>query len=67
MSSFTGIAKLMNWKLLREQKEYCINEANNNPDAAQIYDGLVHLIDALQDAAVSDGIATERQVFGSGT
>jgi len=62
--SVTDTIKNINWKLLREQKEYCINEANNNQEATNIYDGLIHLIDALQDAAVNDGLATENEVFG---
>ena len=54
----------VNWPLLREQKEYCINEANNNSECSEIYDGIVHLIDALQDAVVADGIVSEYEVFG---
>ncbi len=41
----------IDWTLLREQKEYCVNEANNNPDACEIYSGIVHLMDHLQDFA----------------
>lgn len=55
----------IDWALLREQKEYCVNEAANNADCAHIYDGLTHLLDALQDAAVKDGFATFEQVFGA--
>lgn len=54
----------MNWELLREQKGYCVNEANNRPEVGEIYDGIVQLIDALQDAAILDGVATEEEVFG---
>lgn len=59
------ILRNMNWALLREQKEYCVNEAANAPDVAAIYDGIISLIDHLQDAAVLDGIATEDEVFGA--
>jgi hypothetical protein len=53
----------LDWALLREQKDYCENEAANN-DAAEIYEALLSLIDYLQDAAVLDGIATEDEVYG---
>lgn len=55
--------KAIDWKLLRKQKDYCVNEASNS-DAGEIYDGIVNLIDVLQDAAVKDGIASEETVFG---
>jgi vesicle coat complex subunit len=55
----------MNWALLREQKEYCMNEAENKKDVAHIYDGVFRLLENLQDAAILDGIATEAEVFGS--
>jgi hypothetical protein len=56
---FTSI----NWKLLREQKLYMLNEANlkENPSA---YDGVIGLLDAIQDAAVASGMYTEVNVFG---
>jgi hypothetical protein len=53
----------IDWALLREQKEYCINEAANNAECAHIYDGIVHLMDALQDQAVANG-ELEEVVFG---
>lgn len=62
--SIRNVIEQIDWKLLREQKEYCINEANNNHEVGHIYDGLVNLIDAIQDAAINDGLATETQVFG---
>lgn len=54
----------IDWVLLREQKEYCENEAANNTEVGHIYDGIVSMIDAIQDAAVADGLATEGEVFG---
>jgi hypothetical protein len=48
----------MNWKLLREQKTFLWN--TESEEAL----GIVHLIDAIQDAAVVDGIATQLEVFG---
>ena len=54
----------LDWVLLREQKEYVNNEACNNQDARHIYEGLLSLIDAVQDEAVVNGDATEKEVFG---
>lgn len=59
------IIERMGWALLREQKTYCLNEARNNPDAAHIYDGIVHLMDALQDAAYEYRFATEEEIYGN--
>ena len=47
-----------NWELLRNQKEWLLN---NGSDEAM---GLVHFLDAIQDAVVEDGFATEFEVFG---
>lgn len=58
------ILQRMNWKLLREQKEYCFNESMNNGEVIHIYEGIVSLMDNLQDAAVAQGIATALVVFG---
>ena len=49
----------INWKLLRSQKAWLVHAAT--PEA----DGLTMLLDALQDAVVEDGIATESEVFGA--
>jgi hypothetical protein len=46
------------WGLIRKQKEWLLN---NGSDEAM---GLVHFLDAIQDAVVEDGIATEFEVFG---
>lgn len=59
------VLRNLNWPLLREQKEYCLNEAANNKDAEEIYDGIVSLFYHLQDAAILNGIATEEEVFGA--
>jgi hypothetical protein len=47
-----------NWELLRNQKEWLWNQESDEAI------GLVHFLDAIQDAAVEDGIATELEVFG---
>lgn len=48
----------IDWSLLRKQKEWLLNQDNEN--AA----GLVHLIDSIQDQAVNTASATEIEVFG---
>lgn len=62
--SIRNVIEQVDWKLLRDQKLYCLNEWNNNPEACDIYSGLVNMIDAIQDAAIADGLATETEVFG---
>ena len=52
----------IDWTLLREQKEYLVNEANNNPDAGHIYSGIVNLMDHLQDFAAET--LGDAEVFG---
>ena len=66
MSAIESVMLRIDWLLLRMQKAYLFNEANNDAENGHIYDGMVCLIDALQDAAVADGLATEEEVFGSG-
>ena len=57
-----GMLDGIDWTLLREQKEYCVNEANNNADAGHIYSGIVHLLDHLQDFAAET--LGDAEVFG---
>ena len=47
-----------NWELLRNQKVFLWNHGS---DEAM---GLAHYLDAIQDAAVEDGLATKLEVFG---
>lgn len=58
--SIEQLLKNIDWPLLRRQKMllYSLVEANTPLDR------LVSFIDALQDAVVSEGIATEAEVFG---
>jgi len=53
------LMKDINWDLLRTQKEWLLN---NGDDEAM---GLTHLLDAIQDAVVAEGIVTEEEVFGT--
>lgn len=51
----------IDWETLRAQKAALIEISEGN----MLLLGLVSLLDAVQDAAVSDHIATEETVFGS--
>lgn len=48
----------INWALLREQKLHLMGTG------VRLDEGLLNMIDAIQDAVVDDGIATEKEVFG---
>jgi len=52
------LMKDINWDLLRTQKEWLLNNGDNEAM------GLVHLLDAIQDAVVAEGIVSE-EVFGT--
>ena len=55
----------INYELLIEQKLQLIRLANNhNEIVTTALDGVINLIDAIQDAVVADSIKTEEQVFG---
>ena len=58
-SFFTG----MDWALLRKQKVNLIQLAHDSIAPAHL-DGIISLIDCLQDAAVADGFVSELTVFG---
>lgn len=64
MTRADNILRHIDWETLREQKEFCWNESNKYSASAYIYDGLLHLIDSIQDAAVDDHVATEAEIFG---
>lgn len=53
------------WKLLREQKAQLLSmQGQSSATVEHAIDGLINWIDALQDAAVNDNIATQLEVFG---
>jgi hypothetical protein len=64
MSRASEVVQRIDWALLREQKDYCLNEAANNAEVGHIYMGIVHLMDCLQDAAAADNPHLESQIFG---
>lgn len=51
----------IDWALLRQQKEWLVNYTDD--DHAEI-DGLINLLDTLQDLAVESGEFSEETVFG---
>lgn len=58
----------IDWPLLRTQKNHLVAMAMapNCPVAqAEVLDGVVNLLDSIQDNAVAKGQATEAEVFGS--
>lgn len=64
MTNLESVMKGVDWELLREQKVFLFNEANNNSDAEEVCEGLLNLLDNLQDAVVADGLASAEEVFG---
>lgn len=72
MNKVVEIVKGIDFESLREQKLTLLNVIHNK-DALPLdkriipvdcIDGIIHMIDAIQDAAVQDGIKTEAEVFG---
>lgn len=65
MNHCTSVVNGINWKLLREQKRYCMDQILGNPfSTGTVHEGIVHLLAEIQNAAVADGLATEDEVFG---
>ena len=61
------IYKTLNWPLLRDQKQTLLMLRDNvhvTPADAEHLDGIINLIDALQDEAVDSGSVSETEVFG---
>jgi hypothetical protein len=50
------------WKLLRKQKEMLMRITCDDDYA--VLEGVIHMIDDIQDRAVANGDATEAEVFG---
>ena len=55
----------IDWELLRRQKQLLL-DALDAQSIGSMANGLVILIDNIQDAAVASGIATDVKVFGDG-
>ena len=57
----------LNYPLLRCQKACLVALAqrkDQDPDTQAALDGIIHLLDYIQDKIVDSGQAAERQVFG---
>jgi hypothetical protein len=56
----------LDWELLRAQKLWLLNVADKstNPDDQSAVDGILSMMDCIQDEAVENGDATEAEVFG---
>lgn len=68
MKHTTEAIRKIDWALLRMQKAWLLGwEDDIDFGGAHVAPGLINLIDALQDAAVADGVATEEEVFGTHT
>jgi len=60
----TSAVSKINFLLLREQKEKLIEVIGKVPTTLASLEGLVHLLDSIQDEAVALGVKTEIEVFG---
>lgn len=55
----------IDWKLLRAQKAELLAQVMQGKQMSMgAADGLLHLLDAIQDEAVAEEEATELEVFG---
>ena len=70
MKKVEEVIRKIDFKLLREQKKAVVH-ANSVRKTAGMFagdkkaiDGIIHMIDAIQDAVVEDGVKTEVEVFG---
>jgi hypothetical protein len=58
----------LDWKLLREQKSLLLVLAQGGKttvEETELLQGVVNLMDCLQDYALDNGEATELEVFGT--
>ena len=52
----------IDYAALQTQKLYLLNLTDNGQDKPEMW-AIIHLIDALQDAAVADGVVSEQEAF----
>ena len=69
MKKLESIVKKIDYPLLAQQKEGLLDYIRRNrgsimSDQIELLNGLVCLLDEIQDAVVEDGIKTEKEVFG---
>jgi hypothetical protein len=59
--------KSIDWVLLRSQKQSLVamaSDASKPASEIEVFDGVIALLDHIQDDAVAKGLATEQEVFG---
>ena len=56
----------IDWPLLRQQKLALVSASlpAHSADSDDALDGIIHLIDHIQDSMVESGVMTETEVFG---
>ena len=69
MSEVSRIIESLDFKLLREQKAElvaytCYNRSSMSAKRVGAIDGIINMLDSIQDAVVRDGIKTEEEIFG---
>ena len=62
MKNLANTIASIDWPQLQQQKLYLLHLTDTGHDKPDMW-GVIHLIDAIQDAAVADGIVTETQAF----
>ena len=63
MKHLQALIQGTDYKLLRDQKTALLDALDGSPVNADLLQGLVHLIDAFQDAVVDDGLVPSKNVF----
>ena len=62
MSKVTTNIASIDWAALQQQKLYLLHLTDTGHDKPAVW-GVIHLIDAIQDAAVADGLVPETEAF----
>ena len=62
MNTVNKTVSNIDWKLLQSQKLYLLDLVESGHDTTELW-GVIHLIDAIQDAVVADGVADASVVF----
>lgn len=63
MKHLQALIQGTDFQLLRNQKTALLASIDGLPADADLLQGLVHLIDAFQDAVVDDGLVPSKNVF----
>jgi hypothetical protein len=69
MESMQDVINTIDYDMLRRQKTLLLELTDINKttdEQGELLLGIVHFIDAFQDAVVSDGMFDEQHVFGIG-